>query len=148
MAELIKLGVLGKIMNIIKSMYSNVKSRVKHCNVLSDEFSCRMGVRQGDCLSPFLFSMFVNDLESEFEINGMEGIDIGMIKLFILLYADDIVIFAESEHGMQTGLNILSQYCDKWKLKVNTAKTKILIFRKGGMLPRHLEFHYGNTVIE
>ncbi len=78
-------------MNIIKSIYSNVKSRVKHCGTLGEEFSCRMGVRQGDCLSPFLFSMFVNDLESEFETNGMGGIDIGMIKLFVLLYADDIV---------------------------------------------------------
>ncbi len=68
--KLIKLGIRGKIMNIIKSIYSNVKSRVKHCGTLGEEFSCRMGVRQGDCLSPFLFSMFVNDLESEFETNG------------------------------------------------------------------------------
>ncbi len=49
---------------------------------------------------------------------------------------------------MQTGLNLLSEYCDRWKLKVNTAKTKLLVFCKGGMLPRHLQFYYGNTVIE
>ena len=51
-------------------------------------------VRQGECLSPFLFSMFFfNDLEEEFIVNGIDGIDIGLLKLFILLYADDIVIF-------------------------------------------------------
>ncbi len=71
-----------------------------------------------------------------------------MLKLFILLYADDIVIFAESEHGMQEGLNLLSEYCIKWKLKVNTVKTKIMIFRRGGALHRNLEFHYNNSVIE
>ncbi len=85
--------------------------------MLSDEFSCTLGVRQGDCLSPFLFSMFANDLESVYQLNGSEGVDIGMLKLFILLYADDIVIFSESEHGMQEGLNLLSEYCIKWKLK-------------------------------
>ena len=42
-------------------------------------------MRQGDCLSPFLFSMYLNDLEAEIDIKGVEGINIGMVKLFILL---------------------------------------------------------------
>ncbi len=146
--KLIKLGVRGKILNIIKSMYCNVKSRVTMQNRLSEEFSCFLGVRQGDCLSPFLFSMFINDLETEFETNGIDGITIGMTKLFVLLYADDIVIFADSIQGMQSALNILSTYCNKWKLKVNTAKTKILIFRKSGMLPRNLQFYINGVEIE
>ncbi len=39
-------------------------------------------------------------------------------------------------------------YCKKWKLKVNTAKTKIVIFRKGGQLSRNLRFYYENNDIE
>ena len=32
---------------------------------ISDEpFECKLGVRQGECLSPFLFAMYINDLES------------------------------------------------------------------------------------
>jgi len=62
--KLIKYGLRGKILDIIKSMYSVVKSKVKYNNMLShDFFGCTLGVRQGKCLSPFLFSMFVNDLE-------------------------------------------------------------------------------------
>ena len=30
-----------------------------------------------------------------------------MLNLFLLLYADDIVIFSESEEGLQQGLDIL-----------------------------------------
>ena len=71
-------------------MYDSVKSRVKYENMLSNAFSCVLGVRQGVCLSPFLFYMFLNDLEEEFITNGIEGIDIGLIKFFnmqmILLY--------------------------------------------------------------
>ena len=43
------------MINVIRSMYENIKSRVKSDNNLSNDFSCLLGVRQGECLSPFLF---------------------------------------------------------------------------------------------
>ena len=52
-----------------------------------------------------------------------------MLKLFILLYADDIIIFAKSPEKMQLSLDILEEYCKRWRLKVNINKTKIMIFR-------------------
>ena len=146
--KLIKLGLRGNILNIIKSMYESVKSRVRFQNQISEKFSCMLGVRQGECLSPFLFSMFLNDLEEEFILNGIEGVDIGLLKLFILLYADDIVIFSSSPEGLQNGLNNLDAYCKRWKLKVNTIKTKVIVFRKAGMLPRSLNFTFDNIVLE
>ena len=39
-----------------------------------------------------------------------------MLKIFLLLYADDIVIFANSAEGLQSGLDLLSVYCKRWKL--------------------------------
>ena len=54
--------------------------------------------------------MFLNDFEDEFITNSIEGIDIGLIKVFILLYADDIVIFSYSAVGLQNGLNYLEPY--------------------------------------
>ena len=146
--KLIKLGLRGNILDIIRSMYNSVKSRIRYENQLSNEFSCMLGVRQGECLSPFLFSMFLNDLEEEFITHGIEGIDIGLIKLFILLYADDIVIFSSDAEGLQNGLNVLELYSKRWKLKVNTEKTKVMVFRKGGILPRNLEFTFENTLLK
>ena len=60
--KLIQYGVRGKILDIIVSMYRDIKSKVKLNNKLSDEFSCMTGVRQGECLSPILFAMYVNDI--------------------------------------------------------------------------------------
>ena len=51
-------------------------------------------------------------------------------KLYLLLYADDTVIFAESANELQAALNAMYLYCETWKLKVNTAKTNIVIFSK------------------
>lgn len=146
--KLIKFGVRGPILNVIKSMYSSVKSMVKYNNELSNDFSCYLGVRQGECPSPFLFSMYLNDIEDVFIRNKFQGVHVDMLKLFLLLYADDIVILSESGPGLQNGLDILYEYCQVWKLKVNTNKTKIMIFRSGGILPRNLRFTYNDQNVE
>ena len=123
-------------------MYMSVKSRVKYCNKLGNEFYCKLGVRQGECLSPLLFSLFLNDIEETFLESGIQGLDVNMFKIFMLLYADDIVLFANSPDELQEGLDLLSNYCKRWKLKINVAKTKIMVFRRGGILPRNLVFYY------
>ena len=146
--KLIRLGVRGKMLNIIKSIYSRVKSRVKHDNTLSEPFTCDIGVRQGECLSPFLFAMYVNDLEAEIVTKGISGINIGTINIYILLYADDIIMFGNSPEDLQKSLATLEDYCSKWKLTVNTNKTKIMVFRKGGRLSNDLDFKYKNISIE
>ena len=146
--KLIRLGVRGKMLNIIKSIYSSVKSRVKHDNTLSEPFTCNIGVRQGECLSPFLFAMYVNDFEAELAVKGIEGINIGMLNLYILLYADDIILLGKTPEDLQKALSVLEEYCMRWKLKVNTDKTKIMIFRKGGRIPNNINFIYKNESIE
>ena len=60
----------------------------------SSDFTCCLGVRQGECLSAILISMYLNDIEREYILKDTQGIDIGMLKLFLLLYADDITLFA------------------------------------------------------
>ena len=64
--ELIIFGVRCKIFHIIKSMYQSIKLAVKFNNSISSEFPCHLGVRQGECLFPYLFSIFLNDTEDEF----------------------------------------------------------------------------------
>ena len=68
-----------------------------------------------------------------------------MFKLFFLLYADDIIVFAETAVGLQNCLNILHEYCSKWKLTVNIEKSTIMVFRKGGILPNDLKFYYNGS---
>ena len=90
---------------------------MKYNNTLSNEFTCMLGVRQGECLSHFLFSMFLNDIKEYFILNNFDGIDTYMTKLFLLLYADDIVLFSDTADGLQKGLDLLLEYCNRWKLK-------------------------------
>lgn len=78
---------------------------VKYDNEVSDSFTCLLGVRQGESLSPFLFAMYLNDIEEYLLTNNYDGINLDTLKLLIMLYADDIVLFSESETGLQIGLD-------------------------------------------
>jgi (p)ppGpp synthase/HD superfamily hydrolase len=62
------------------------------------------------------------------------------------MYADDIVKLAESQSDLQKGLDILYDYCQKWKLTVNTSKTKCMVFRKYGL--KNTDFYYNNEKLE
>ena len=48
--------------------------------------------------------MSLNDIEDEFKEKGAQGLDIGLLKLFLLLYANDIIIFSESSEGCRQDL--------------------------------------------
>ena len=128
------IGVNGHIYNAISSLYSNPKSRVILNDHETEYFDCPIGVKQGDCLSPTLFAIFINDLASEVKSSG-----VGLLLsndnndeyalLNILLYADDIVLFANDEEELQLLLNIVEIWCEKWRLEVNLSKTNILHIR-------------------
>ena len=51
-------------------MYCNTTSKVKYSGVLSNNFECNLDVRQGASLSPFLFNLFLNDIEAALESGG------------------------------------------------------------------------------
>ena len=52
------------------------------------------------------------------------------VKLFTILYADDTVLLAESVAELHSELNYFYEYCEKWNLKVNTNKSKVMVFFK------------------
>ena len=98
----------GKILNVAYELYHNVKSCVELNGKKSDYFSCNIGVRQGDSLCPLLFAIFGNDPESYFLQEGNNYLSFGggarlenMLKLLILMYADDTVILADSPDKLQ-----------------------------------------------
>ena len=83
---------------------------------------------QGEVLSPILFSLYVNDLESAFLASDCAGYNLDLLNLYLLMYADDTVLITQSADDLQSMLNVLSLYSQTWKLKVNVNKTKIMFF--------------------
>ena len=136
--KLFKSGIKGKLLRIVEEMYENVKSCVKSCTSYSDYFRYSVGLRQGEVMSPILFSLFVEDLEMHLQKNIDSGLNIDDMVLILLLFADDMVIIGKSPNEVQTHLENLYEYCSTWGLNVNTSKIKIMVFRKRGRI-RHDE---------
>ena len=154
--KLLNSNINGKIFNVIKNMYENAKSHVSANNNLSDPFPCQVGVRQGENLSPLLFAMFLNDFKTflKTKYTGLKKLSESILtelntylKIFCLLYADDTILLAESPVQLLKALDALNIYCNKWELKVNVDKTKIMIFSKG-KVTKHKSFKFGADEIE
>ena len=134
-------------------MYEGVKSRVFTGNIKSEYFASHAGVRQGENLSPLLFSLYINDLEEYLLANGNNFIDFkdeicnSYVKLLVLLYADDTIVLSNTAAGLQKALEDLYNYCTKWKLQINSSKTKVIIFSKRKPKTPPV-FTYNNEVLE
>ena len=66
----------------------------------------------------------------------------------MLLFADDAVLVSETAKGLQNMLNSIETYCNKWNRTVNTDKTKIMVFQKGGRVSQDQEWKYAGDAIE
>ena len=128
-------------------MYSHPISRVNINSYNTDWFITESGVRQGDTLSPTLFSLYINDLVLTLKELNI-GIDINGETLCTLLFADDIVIFAEAETELQMLLDCVHNWCQNWKLRVNIDKTKVVHFRNKRVNRTKCAFKMGNENVD
>jgi hypothetical protein len=145
--KLIINGVGGNLLATIKDMYSKVIYHIKCRGGITEAIRSLNGVKQGCVLSPLLFNTFMYDLPGIFD-TSCHPVKLHDFPLNCLLYADDMVLLSETANGLQNCLEKLDTYCNRWKLKVNVQKTKIIIFNKGACKISKHTFYLGNEHIE
>ena len=68
--------------------------------------------------------------------------------MFLLLFADDIVLISSTIIGLQKQINELENFCIESKLMVNLDKTKVVVFKNGGKLAKQEKWYYENCKLE
>ena len=116
-----KLGVEEWIVRLVQGMYANARSRFRVGEGFSKEFEVKVGVHQGSVLSPLLFIIVLEALSREFRA-GVPWED---------LYADDLVIIADSLEECVRRLLIWKEAMEKKGLRVIAGKTKVMICGTG-----------------
>ena len=166
------MGVVGRFLGILQALYVNLSYSVVLADAHTDQFSPSVGLRQGCNLSPLLFNLYINDLAVQlravpgilWERIGPNGYlakgpregsyDLGpgkspsdapfVLKVTSLFFADDIAIIASTPTGLQDALDIVAAYLETWRLRVNPAKSKVMIFKSRPLAgDPDVSFHIG-----
>ena len=140
-------GISGRILNAIQSLYDNVQCTVKVKELFSPWFPVSHGVKQGCKISPTLFSVYTNHLAQEIKSLNC-GVTLDDIMISVFLYADDIVLISPTAENLQLMLNTLNSWCRKWKLTVNPEKNKVIHFRTPSVSRSNFVFTCGDKDIE
>jgi hypothetical protein len=142
-----QIGITGRFLECIQTMYAVDSACVKTSEGLSETFRCNIGVRQGCPLSPLLFGIFMDELETRLDsVASDDPLRLGILAVKILMYADDIVLLARSAKDLQTYMDVLGTFCETRQLTVNTEKTKVLVF--GSRQPHPNTFKIRGDAIE
>lgn len=149
--KLKRYGIHGRMYDAICSLYSSCESTIRLGSTIgyTDFFDIDTGVRQGCILSPWLYSLFINDLAIELkQANCGAWIDeMGVHQLTTLLYADDIVLLTNTLDEMKRLLDIVDRYSYKWRFEVNHLKCGLLRFNPSGSTQPDTQLHIGSKVI-
>lgn len=136
-AKLKSLGVSGNLLLWITDFLSDRQQCVRVGQSISQWRNVTSGIPQGSVLGPILFVCFINDLPDNLISNS-------------LIFADDTKVYSEiceerDSQKLQSDLNSLMDWSDKWLLRFNASKCKVLHI--GANNPKH-EYRMGDVVIE
>ena len=110
------------MIRLLSPFLTNRHLRVYQDNAISNKIELKAGTPKGSALSPLLFIFYVNDTPK-----APRGV-------FTSKFADDMAAWAiqkqekRAEKLIQTYLDLLSEWCNKWKIKLNPSKTQVGLF--------------------
>ena len=120
--KLESLGIFGNLLKWFNDYLTGRTQYVKIKNVVSKEIKVLSGVPQGGHLSPLLFNVYVNDIQSVLRNSEV-----------ILSYADDLKFFStitsvDDCEKIQEDLNNLHGWCNDNGMELNVNKCKVMQF--------------------
>ena len=127
--KLHKLNLPQRLVRLLSSFLTNRKLRVKVGDEYSNEVTMNAGTPQGSCLSPLLYVILVNDLPEVAPIASKGQ------------FADDIALwtnaftFRAAISRLQNAVNSLEGWCRRWRIKLNGAKSNLLLIHRLNNIP-------------
>ena len=116
-----------QVLSILENWFAMCLSCVKWGSVFSRFYGLNTGVRQGGVLSPYLFSIFIDDLV-KYVNKANVGCRIRAICTAIFLYADDVILLAPSVCALQSLEDICASELEFLDMAINVKKIGMYAF--------------------
>ncbi|XP_037876062.1 LINE-1 retrotransposable element ORF2 protein isoform X1 [Bombyx mori] len=117
-------GVHKKYIRILKNIYGKSTAQIK-LEKLGEEFPIERGVRQGDPISPKIFSAVLELIFRKLDWDNF-GLNVNGDKLSHLRFADDLILFSECPMILERMLQQLADESANAGLTMNITKTKVM----------------------
>ena len=141
-----QLGVNGKFLDFLQSLYQGTSCQVKVGDMQRRAFEVNVSLHQGCGLSPLLFSLYINGLVKELK-EACCGVECGGAVILGLLFADDTALFASDGPGIKNSLDVSVRWCDEWGVKINVQKSGIMHIRQKKMERADVRYVIDNVEI-
>ena len=122
-----KVGICEGYVQLLEDIYTNASARIHIENDISNIIRIERGVRQGDTMSPKIFTTAMEAIFRNLNLDE-RGLDVDGEKLHVtdLRFADDVALITSSVKDMETQLNNLNIESKKIGLKIHKGKTKYM----------------------
>jgi hypothetical protein len=110
---------------LIKHIYESATLKVNVNDWETETVNVRRGVRQGDSISPKLFTLALESVFQKVDLQE-KGLKIDGQYLSHLRFADDIVLFSSDINELQAMLRQLNRMSEAVGLQMNLNKTKVM----------------------
>ena len=122
-----EMGIPDQLTCLLRNLYSGQEATVKTGHGTTDWFQIRKGIHQGCILSPCLFNLYAEYIMRNAGLDEAQaGINISGRNIDDLRYADDTTLMSESEEELKILLMKVKEESEKFDIKLNIQKTKIV----------------------
>jgi hypothetical protein len=155
LAMLVSCGAGEALVRVVRDLHSSTTARLRWRGVVSEAFEILWGLQQGSPPSNPLWNV-VADIIGKQTLATLQdlGYDAGVrvllspgahslhmpaaipvdaeeLRLLLMLLADDATLCTETPESLATALRTLAEVAGRWGMKINAAKTKIMIAGPG-----------------
>ena len=125
-------GAPKYVIKLLLNWYSRQILYVRWGTELSEGFGMKNGIRQGSCLSPQLFSTYVDELNIQLRDSHI-GCHVAGTCTNNFSYADDMVLAAPDAKSMNNLLDICHKFDQEHFMTYSIVKTEAMIIKPRGM---------------